>query len=152
MLFATAVVRAQPPLSLTVDGNITNVNQVPQHAYRFSEAELLSLPAATITTATNWTPKQTFAGPRLSAVLARVGAKGTQLSICAIDDYCQNVPVSDVDKYGVILAATQNGQRLARRDFGPLWVMYPRDSYPQELNTATYEARFIWQVTKITVK
>jgi hypothetical protein len=30
--------------------------------------------------------------------------------------------------------------------------MYPRDSYPQELNTATYEARFIWQVTKITVK
>lgn len=152
MLFATAAARAEPPLSLIVDGNIANVNDASKHAYRFSEAELMSLPAASITTATNWTPKSPFAGPRLSAVLAKVGAKGTQLSICAVDDYCQSLPVSDIDKYGVILAATQNGRRLSLRDFGPLWVMYPRDSFPQELNTATYEARFIWQVTKITVK
>jgi hypothetical protein len=152
LLCAATVVHAQPPLSLIVDGDIANVNDPVQHAYRFNEAQLLALPAASITTGTNWTPRETFAGPTLSAVLAKVGAKGTQLSICAIDDYCQDVPVSDVDKYGVILADTQNGKRLEVRDFGPLWVIYPRDAYPQELNTATYESRFIWQVDKITVK
>lgn len=152
LLFAATIAHAQQPLSLIVDGNIANVNDPAQHAYRFNEAQLLALPVATITTATNWTPRETFAGPKLSAVLAKVGAKGTQLSICAIDDYCQDVPVSDVDKYGVILAATQDGKRLKVSDFGPLWVMYPRDAYPQELNTATYESRFIWQVDKITVK
>lgn len=52
----------------------------------------------------------------------------------------------------MILAATQDGKRLEVRNFGPLWVMYPRDAYPQELNSATYESRFIWQVNKITVK
>lgn len=152
LLFAITVAHAETPLSLIVDGNITNTNDPVQHAYRFNEAQLLALPAATITTATNWTPRESFTGPTLSAVLAKVGAKGKELSICAIDDYCQDVPVSDVDKYGVILAATQNGKRLEVRNFGPLWVMYPRDAYPQELNTATYESRFIWQVSKITVK
>jgi hypothetical protein len=152
LLFAATLAHAQTPLSLVVDGNIAHINDPAQHAYRFNEAELLALPAATITTTTNWTPKQSFSGPKLSAVLARVGAKGMQLSVCAIDDYCQDIPVSDIDKYGVILAATQDGKRLEVRNFGPLWVMYPRDGYPQELNTATYVSRFIWQVNKITVK
>lgn len=92
LLLAASVAHAQTPLSLVVDGNITNVNEPAQHAYRFDEAQLLALPSATITTATNWTPKQSFAGPKLSAVLAKVGAKGKQLSVCAIDDYCRTSP------------------------------------------------------------
>jgi hypothetical protein len=152
LAFCSTVAFCSPTAVLTVEGKISVTNVSGKDQYRFEPQDLLALEQATIQTSTNWTPKETFRGPLLSAVLAQVGAKGSTLTICAIDDYCYDVPVSDARKYGVILALTEDGRDLPRDRFGPIWVIYPRDRYPEELNRATYDARFVWQVVRITVK
>lgn len=151
LLFADAA-QADQVMPLIIDGKISNVKDPALHGYRFSQAELMSTASATIVTSTNWTKRESFSGPLLSALLKRAGATGSMLSVCAVDDYCHDVPVADAEKYGVILALTADGKPLPPSTFGPAWLIYPRDEYPGELNTATYDARFVWQVTRITVK
>lgn len=152
LAFASTVAVCSPSTMLTVDGKISETNVPGKHQYQFQAQDLSAVEQGTIETSTNWTPKETFRGPLLSAILSKVGAKGTTLSICAIDDYCYDIPVSDSEKYGVILAMSADGRNLPRDRFGPIWVVYPRDEYPVELNSATYDARSVWQVTRITVK
>lgn len=151
-LLSAGIAHADQLMPLVINGKVSNVNDPATHGYRFSLAELMSTASATIVTSTNWTKRESFSGPLLSALLKRVGATGSMLSVCAVDDYCHDVPVADAEKYGVILALTADGKPLPPSTFGPAWLIYPRDKYPDELNTATYDARFVWQVTRITIK
>lgn len=143
---------AASAFTFTVDGRIDKSNQQGKTAYVFSEQALMALPQHTIVTSTSWTPKATFTGPRLSDVLKAVGAHGTQIEFRCIDEYTFTIPVSDADRYGVILARTMNGKVLGNDNYGPLWIMYPRDQYPDELKTPLGEAKFAWQIIGLTVK
>ena len=116
-----------------------------------TEAELLALPTATITTSTDWTPVSRFDGPLLSDVLKLAPVQGKTLHIFALDDYSISIPWSDMAQYGVILAHSQDGQRMSRRRFGPLFVIYPRDKFAS-LQTPITGAKFIWQVCRIDVE
>lgn len=116
-----------------------------------TEAQLMALPVATITTSTEWTPVSRFDGPLLNDVLELAGARGKTLEIFAADDYSISIPWSDLARYGVILAHSRDGERMTRRRFGPLFVVYPRDKFPA-LQTPTMGARFIWQVCRIDVE
>ncbi|WP_175718565.1 molybdopterin-dependent oxidoreductase [Burkholderia anthina] len=138
--------------TFTVDGNIGRSNQPGKTTFVFSEQALMALPQHTIVTSTSWTPKSTFTGPSLSDVLKTVDAHGTEIEFRCIDEYTFTIPVSDADKYGVILARTMNGKVLDNDNYGPLWVMYPRDEYPDELKTPLGEAKFAWQIIGLTVK
>ncbi|BAG45172.1 molybdopterin-dependent oxidoreductase [Burkholderia multivorans] len=140
------------PFTFTVDGKIAKTNQSGRQAYVFSEAALMALPQHTIRTSTSWTPVATFTGPRLSDVLKAVGAHGKQIEFRCIDEYTFTIPASDADRYGVILARTMNGKVLGNDNYGPLWIMYPRDQFPDELKTPLGEAKFAWQVVGLTVK
>ncbi|CAG4895157.1 molybdopterin-dependent oxidoreductase [Paraburkholderia gardini] len=140
------------PLTLDVKGAITQTNDAAHTVFHFSEAQLLALPARSITTSTAWTPKSTFTGPSLSDVLATVGAHGTMLEIHTLDDYICTVPVADAARYGVIVAYSMNGKRLKVSDFGPLFLIYPRDAFPAELEGAGGDAKFAWQIKSIVVK
>ncbi|KVN28536.1 oxidoreductase [Burkholderia pyrrocinia] len=151
-LLGAAAASWAAPFKFTVDGNISKTNQPGKATYVFSERELMALPQHSITTSTSWTPKATFTGPRLSDVLKAVGAKGTQIEFHCIDDYTFSIPVSDADRYGVILARTMNGKVLDNDKYGPLWIMYPRDQYADELKTPLGEAKFAWQIIGLTVK
>jgi hypothetical protein len=148
----SSLATAAPAATLTIDGNIALTNVAGKRQFEFRDGDLKALKQTAIVTSTNWTTKKTFRGPLLSEILSKVGAKGATLDVCAVDDYCYNVPVSDAAKYGVILALSSDGKDLPRDRFGPIWIIYPRDDYPGVLNSATYDARFIWQVTRITVK
>ena len=117
-----------------------------------SEAQLLALPNHTITTATEWTPRSRFDGPLLSDVLALARVRGKSIRLFALDDYSITIPWSDMDRYGIILAHSQNGERLSKRKFGPLFLMYPRDQYASALDTPTGAEKFIWQVCGIHVQ
>ncbi|HGO6073757.1 TPA: molybdopterin-dependent oxidoreductase [Burkholderia cepacia] len=139
-------------LVLDVSGKITRYTDSKAKTYHFSEADLLAMPARSITTSTTWTPKRTFTGPSLADILAKVGATGSTLTVYAVDNYSYNVPVSDVSKYDPVLAYDMVGVRLTLRDYGPLFLMYPRDKYPVQLNSPVYDARFIWQVRRIVVQ
>ncbi|WP_408238982.1 MULTISPECIES: putative pterin-binding protein [Paraburkholderia] len=147
--------QAQPAaskLELDVEGKIGKTNDASHHAYHFTEAELLALPVHSITTATTWTPRSTFTGPLLADILKTVGAYGAQVEIRTLDDYTYTVPVSDCDRYGVVVAYSMNGQRLKISDFGPLFLIYPRDAYPGELTGALGDSKFVWQIKALVVK
>ncbi|WP_233855237.1 molybdopterin-dependent oxidoreductase [Paraburkholderia sp. HD33-4] len=139
-------------LSLDVQGKIANTNDAAHRTYHFSEAQLLALPVHTITTSTTWTPRSTFAGPRLADILKAVGAHGTEVELHTFDDYTYTVPVSDCDRYGVIVAYSMNGQRLKLSDLGPLFLIYPRDAFPDELTGALGDSKFVWQIKTLIVK
>ena len=151
-LFAAGAACAGTPLSLDVNGAIRVTNDASHTAYRFTDAQLRKLPVHAITTSTAWTPRSTFEGARLSDVLKIVGAYGSEIEIHTLDDYTCVVPVSDADRYGVVLAYRMNGQRLKISDFGPLFLIYPRDAHPLELAGAAGDAKFAWQIVSLTIK
>lgn len=145
--------RAAPPaLALDVDGEVRMTNNAAHTSFHFGEAQLLKLPSHSISTSTTWTPKSTFTGPLLSDVLKAVGAYGSQIEIHTIDDYTCVVPVADAARYGVVLAYEMNGRRLKVSDFGPLFLIYPRDQYPLDLDGAAGDAKFAWQIKSMTIK
>jgi len=151
MAFATSPVIAAA-LTLDVKGKITQTTDAQHTVFHFTEEQLLALPPHSITTSTTWTPKSTFTGPLLSDVLKKVGAYGSMLEIHTLDDYTCVVPVADADRYGVIVAHSMNGERLQVSNFGPLFLIYPRDQYPAELKGAIGDAKFAWQIKAIIVK
>ncbi|MGU7771917.1 molybdopterin-dependent oxidoreductase [Burkholderia sp. MR1-5-21] len=151
-LLGVAAAAWAAPFTFTVDGRIEKSNQPGKTVYVFSEQELMALPQHAITTSTSWTPKATFSGPRLADVLKVVGAKGTQIEFRCIDEYTFTIPVADADKYGVILARKMDGKVLGNDNYGPLWIMYPRDQFPDDLKTPLGEAKFAWQIIGLTVK
>lgn len=139
------------PLSLDVKGKIARTNDAMHQVFHFSEADLLALPAHSITTTTTWTPKSTFTGPLLGDILKAVGATGTQVEIHSLDDYTYTVPVTDADHYGAIVAYSMNGTRLKASNYGPLFLIYPRDEFP-ELVGASADSKFVWQIKSLIIK
>lgn len=116
-----------------------------------SEAEILALPVKLIVTATDWTPVSRFEGPLLRDVLKlRTSARGN-LAVFSLNQYAVTLPMSDLDKFAPILAHTRDGVRLKRSDFGPLFIVYPRDQF-KELASPKMAARMAWQVCRIDVE
>ena len=143
---------ADPPPLLIVAGRVRRTNDAERKAFRFSEEEFLGLPQASITTATVWTPRSRFDGPRLMDVLRHVDAQGTEIRLRALNDYSITIPWSDMERYQVILAHSRNGVRMAASTYGPLWLMYPRDAFPDELTGPVAGTKYIWQVRAIEVR
>lgn len=137
------------PVMLTVGGDITRTN-VGDEA-RFDRAMLEALPARTIVTSTPWHPETNrFEGPLAEAILRAVGAEGRRVRVSALNGFEAMIPVSDFERYDVILAMQRNGAPMPIRDFGPLFVLYPFDAHP-ELVTEAIRFRSVWQVNRIEV-
>lgn len=142
---------AKPPI-LTCSGRLQRTNDAEGRAYEFTEEEFLSLPQSGITTGTTWTPVSTFTGPALAVVLAHVKASGETIRLSALNDYRVDVPWTDLAKYSPVLAHSRDGRRMAVATHGPLWLIYPRDQFADELGSRLALSRFIWQVYRIDVR
>ena len=141
--------RPTGPVILTVTGDI-GVTNAPGRA-EFDRAMLEALGMKTVGTSTSWTSgKHEFMGPLGKAVLAAVGAKGGTLSFVAVNDYKVQISASDFEHYPAILALKMDGEYMTVRTKGPLWVIYPRDEFP-ELVTKANDAKWIWEVKSIDV-
>lgn len=127
----------------------------PSHApviLHVDAALLDGLPQKSFTTKTPWFKDSVkFSGPLLKDVLQALKVSGTRLNATALNDYQVDIPVADAMKYGAILARRMDGRVLTVRDKGPLWLMYPFDTYPELKNLTTY-SRCIWQLQTITVE
>ena len=141
--------KAAGPALLTVSGRIGRVNNDTADTFDFSEAEFLKLATTSITTSTPWTPTSVFGGPLLVDVMRAAGVTSGTLIFKTLDDYSAPIPWVDLVRYGVILAHSQDGQRLNNKRWGPLWTIYPRDQNPAALKGPIAESRFIWQVDRI---
>jgi hypothetical protein len=136
---------------LSVSGKIARTND-DSGAYCFSYEEFFSLPINRITTGTVWTSKSNFEGPYILDVLQRVGAYGMKVEVMAENDYSHTILVDDFKKFNPILAYLKDGKRLDISDFGPLFLVYPRDSFPQDLSLPTARAKFVWNIYRLEVR
>lgn len=113
------------------------------------------LPQSEITTTTPWTPvgkALSFRGVRMIDLLNYININGSALKVHALDGYEIMISMEDAVKYNILLADEMDGKKLGIRDFGPYFVVYPVDEYPEELNIPKYLSQFVRQVDKITVK
>ncbi|MEK0083605.1 oxidoreductase [Benzoatithermus flavus] len=138
------------PVLLTVTGAITNRNG-PDGA-RFDRAMLEALGLSELKTSTSWTDGvPTFRGVLAARLLDAVGATGKVLHAVAANDYAVDLDADEMRRYPILLAMEQDGKQLRLRDRGPIWVVLPRDAYP-ELQSVSQDQKWIWQVRSIEVR
>lgn len=131
---------------LTVSGVIDH-----RHAVTFDREMLRALDWEEVQTFTKWTEgPQRFSGPRLSAVLEAVGARGVRLKAVALNDYTVEIPVTDAAAHHVILAIEHEGQTMGVRQKGPVWIIYPHGSQARA-EASTFSHRMIWQMTHLMI-
>lgn len=92
-----------------------------------------------------------FDGIRMSRLMQAVGATGSTVSAVALNDYSTDIPMTDFERFGVLLALKRDGAYMPVRDKGPLFIVYPFDSSP-ELRSQLYYGRAAWQVAKLIVR
>jgi hypothetical protein len=135
---------------LEVSGKVSNTNAASRARFDLKSLEALGI--TKVTTSTPWTEgKKVFEGIRLSDLLKAVGADGATITPVALNDYKLDIPREDFDKYPVILAYRMDGEELRVRDKGPLWIVYPRDDFP-ELDNRLIRSRWVWQVKELMVR
>lgn len=144
ILSARAVAQDEPVI-LQVTGNV-------EAARSFTLSQLRALGVTTIETSTAWTDgPRLFEGVLARSVMAAIGHVSSDfVTAQALNDYQADIPLSDFADYDVIFAWSMDGQMLTRRDKGPLWIVYPRDSRPQ-LSEERYEHRWVWQLHRLTL-
>ncbi len=132
---------------LTVSGAITVTNTGDVAAF---DLEMLqALDDTTVETTTIWTEgTQVFQGVSLDVLMTRLGVDAETLRATAINDYAVEIPVSDAQPGGPILAYLLNGDTMSVRDKGPLWVIYPYDDNA-DYRTEVIYSRSIWQLDRI---
>ncbi len=149
-VFAGALGTPTGKVVLTITGKIGQTNS-PQGA-QFDMVMLEKLPQHSFTTLTPWGKKPIqFTGPLLRDVLAAVKAQGSVITAMALNDYQTSIPVEDAMKYDMVIAHKMNGQAIAVKTKGPLFIVYPFDAKP-ELRSATYYERSPWQLKSLTLK
>ena len=135
---------------LTMSGNIENTNEEDKAVFDVASLEKLGM--VSFQTASPWyNGRTTFTGIPLKKLMDYVGAKGSIVKVTALNDYTTVIPLSDFQKYNVILALKINGKYMRVRDKGPLFIVYPYDSEP-ELNNQVFYSRSAWQVSKMSIE
>ena len=116
----------------------------------FSREELSQLEQLSITTGNDFIDNVAdFRGPSAHAVVDMIAHAGSsRVRMIAKNEYFVEIDIAELHKYGAILALEMDGKPLSRRNKGPIWLMYPLDSYP-ELQDSVYNSRLIWQLRTI---
>jgi hypothetical protein len=147
---AAALPAPEGKVILKISGSIANSNDGNSAAFDMSMIEKLG--TQSFTTKTPWYKEPvTFSGVAMSTLLDFVGAKGTTLSVTALNDYATDIPIADFKTYPVILATKRDGSYMPVRDKGPLFIVYNYDSNV-ELQHQRFYSRSAWQVARMVVK
>jgi len=118
----------------------------------FTMAQIQEMPATTLTTSTVVTDGvHQFTGVLLRDFLVELEAAGDTLAATALNDYIVDIPLSDLERFDVIMAYSMDETALERSDKGPLWIVYPRDAH-KELQDIRYDYRWVWQLSEFEVK
>jgi len=134
-------------LTLSGDISVTNVDDT----LALDREMLMALPATTIETSTIWTDGvHSFTGVALADLMEAVGVKDGTISATAINDYAVEIPLSDAQPGGPIIAYHLDGAPMSVREKGPLWVIYPYDS-DAAFRTEVIYSRSIWQLDRLVV-
>jgi hypothetical protein len=95
-------------------------------------------------------PLHRFEGPLLRDVMKAVGAGGRAIKVSALDGYTQEIPMSELEQWPVILALKQGGKPLGLGGFGPSWVVFPRHEIPALADRN--DDQWVWGIVHIAVE
>jgi hypothetical protein len=139
-----------PAISAAGDPDLQLVGADRMRTLDLSLADLDSLPKVTVVTENEFVDgRVAYRGPLVRDVLAKLGLDDVErVRLVAANDYFVDIPTEDFRAYDAILAMEADGERLSRREKGPLWLMYPISDH-EELNDPIYLRRLIWQVVRI---
>ena len=138
------------PVILTVSGNIEGLGSGA--VVRLDRAMLEALGTTTLKTSTVWTSGEVvFEGVLVRVVLDALGAAGHEVVATALNDYVATLPLQELYQYPVMLAFKMDGQYLHVKDKGPLWIVYPRDQFPELRNSMT-DKKWVWQLRELEVR
>lgn len=112
--------------------------------------DLAALPQVTIVTENEFSDGLVaYKGPLVRDVVDQLALmEFDSLRFVAANDYYVDIPTADFRDYDVIFATQADGAPLARREKGPLWLMYPISDHA-ELQDPIYIHRLIWQVVRV---
>jgi hypothetical protein len=148
--WAAPLAKPQGKVVLTISGLVGNTNNGDKAEFDMPMIEALG--TISFTTKTPWYKDPvTFTGVSMSKLLDTVGAKGTSLTVTALNDYATDIPVEDFKTHPVILATKRDGNYMPVRDKGPLFIVYNYDSN-SELQHQRFYSRSVWQVARMVVK
>ncbi|MFP8967284.1 molybdopterin-dependent oxidoreductase [Pokkaliibacter sp. CJK22405] len=89
-------------------------------------------------------------GVPLSELTNNMGS-GSGVTVEALNNYSQFIPLSDIINYDPVLAYKRDGQYMSVRHFGPLIVIYPLANNPSLVSRDTL-SKMVWQVSEITME
>jgi hypothetical protein len=134
---------------LTISGHITQPNSGELAV--LDRQTLEGLGQDGFETGTPWySGRVRFDGVPMVKVMQAVGASGVTVRATALNDYTTDIPFSDFERFGVLLATKRDGNYMPIRDKGPLFIVYPFDRFP-ELQTHQYYSRAAWQVASLAI-
>jgi hypothetical protein len=134
---------------LTVTGKIGVFNA--DAAAQFDRPMIESLGWHGFTTSTPWYDGPVrFDGVKMSTLMQTLRATGDTVVATALNDYETRIPLSDFTTFDVILALKRNGEYMAVRDKGPLFIVYPFDT-DTNLQSQKYYGRCAWQLARLAV-
>ena len=136
---------------LTITGDIATTNDGDALSFDMETLEQIGLRRYEAYDEVGLGKNAVFEGVLMSDLLAvaGVGEDADTIAAAAANDYEVDLPMSDIDKYPVLLATKIDGQHMTVEEFGPLRVVYPSLDY--EMDPAVYNPRWIWQVTDLDV-
>lgn len=148
LVFATGAAQAEEVI-LTV----SNLHMGDGMAVKMTRSDLMNLPQVKLKTATEWTDgAPVFEGPLARDVIKNLEGHGEKVAnAVAVNDYSVEIPLTDFQKYRVVLALSMNGRELSLRDKGPIWIVYPRDQH-KELHDPVFNSRWIWQLDRLELR
>lgn len=152
LLVTTAVAQVRAPsgsVILTVTG--LDPAAFPEGQMQFDQDGLQALGETRITTSSIWTKgTHNYTGLLLSDLADHLHITGRALKLHALNDYSISLPADAATPQGPILAYLMDGQPMAVREKGPIWVIYPYDS-DVSLRTDQIYAWSVWQLDRIDV-
>ncbi|MCB0973823.1 MAG: molybdopterin-dependent oxidoreductase [Actinobacteria bacterium] len=136
---------------LTITGDISTTNDGDALSFDMETLEKIGLWRYEAYDEVGLGKDAVFEGVLMSDLLdvAGVSDDASKIAALAINDYAVDIPISDVTEYPVLLATKVDGERMTVEEFGPLRVVYP--SLDFDLDSAIYNARWIWQVIEFDI-
>jgi len=132
--------------TLTIEGKNTSGQHI---SVTLTRSQLEQLPQTTLTTHLPWIKGQAeFKGVKLTTLLDSLKIKPSQILMSALNDYSASVSWQHIEKYEPIIATEKNNQYLKIRDYGPYWLVFSIDQYP-ELSQRKNLAKMVWQLETI---
>lgn len=144
---------AREPVILSISGSMTQDGHHHELA-EFTLSQLQALPGKEITTQHPWSEQlHTYRGADLSALLANLfaGQDIHTLYLQALNGFSVAVDWQQLAPYQPVLAWSEDGVIMSRRNKGPLWLMLPYHRL-SEIQQAEFLHYMAWQLRHITVK